>query len=256
MTCFVLLGKIGDVLSGLPIVHHWNATSKEKPTVMISKQYAHVLNRVPYVQPLVYPGEWSHLNGALKLAKLNFSRVVCLATHGRDFPIEHRTSSFQLDQYDRADVLHLWDKLPLVIEYKPRLPFGRPTILYADHSQSSPFLHKQELNALLVERFPSHQIIRLSDIKLAHIVDFVGYYEQADALVTIETVHLHLSAATTKPVFAWAADKPSKWSGSAWSKRFSFFARYGEFEERKAEMIEAIKDSLAGVRKPEPMVLN
>lgn len=257
MTCFVIVGcKTGDVLSALPIIHHAAITTKERPAVMIARQYASILERVPYVTPMIFNGDWQDLKGALRLAKRHSSRVVCLSTYGREFPVEHRTSSFVLDQYDRAGILSLWDKLPLVIEYKPRLPFGRPTILFADHSQSSPFLHKQDLHALLVESFPSHQIIRLSDIKLPHICDFVGWFDQADALVTIETVHLHLSAATTKPVFAWAADKPSKWSGSAWSKRFSFFGRYGEFEERKTEMVEAIKDTLAGIRKPEPMVLN
>lgn len=259
---FIALGKVGDVLGTLPIIYNWFVSNHEKPTVMISKEYAHVLDRVPYVTPLVYDGHWTDLQGAYRLAKQQFDQVVCLSTFGQDFAIQHRTSSFQLEAYERAGCLHLWDTLPLVVD-RGKLPDIlaahpklAPTILLADHSQSSPFLQKQELYALLAESFPTHGIIRLSDYRLPHIVDFLSWYDRADALVTIETAHLHLSAATKTPVFALAADKPTKWSGSAWSKRFAFFCRYSEFDGRKTELIETMRDVLGGVKKPTVMALN
>lgn len=254
---FVLAGsKAGDTFAVLPIIHHFFVTTKSKPTVVVAKQYAHIFERVPYANAVRFDGEWGDLKGALRFAKREFFDVVCLSTYGHGFPIEHRTSSFVLDQYERAGCLHLWDSLPLVIEHKAREPFPRPTILFADHSQSSPFLGKQELDALLRTSFPTHQIIRLSDVRLPHVADFVGWYDQADAIVTVETAHLHLSAATRTPVFALATDKPSRWNGSAQSKRFAVYARYSEFESRKEELIQAMKDTLAGERKPETIILN
>lgn len=254
---FVVVGcKTGDVIASLPIIYHEFLKSGQKPVVVIAKQYSHVLDRVPYAERFVYPGDWTDLAGALRMAKQNFNHVVCLSTYGRGFPIQHRTSSFVLDQYERAGVLPLWDTLPLVLSHSARSPFKTPTILFADHSQSSPFLQKQELDALLRTNFPEHQIIRLSDVLLPHIADFVGWYDQADALVTIETMHLHLSAATKTPTFALATDKPSRWHGSAQSKRFAFYCRYSEFDARKNELIGAMKDALAGVRKPEVICLN
>lgn len=256
MTCFVILAKHGDIINCLPIVHHEFVKTGQKPIVVVSRQYSSLLERVPYATPFIWPGDWQDLKGALKLAKQKFNNVICLSTHGRDFQIEHRTSSFMLEPYERIGCLPLYDTLPLIIGHRLRSPFTEPTILFADHSQSSPFLAKQELYALLVENFPAHQIIRLSDIVLAHIADFVGLYDKADALVTIETAHLHLSTATKTPTFVLATDRPSCWHGSAPSKRFSFFCRYGEFESRKVELIEAMKDTLAGIEKLEVVALN
>jgi hypothetical protein len=161
-----------------------------------------------------------------------------------------------LEPYERMNWLPLYDTLPLVINYAERKPFQKPTILYADHSQSSPFLYKQRLLELLKVNFPKYQILLLSDVLLPHFADFVSWYNQATALVTVETAHLHLSAATRTPTFALATDKPGKWNGSAWSKRFKFYCRYSEFEQRQDELIQAMKDTLAGVNKPEVLCLN
>lgn len=263
MTCFVAVGcKTGDLLSILPIVHHEFKKTGQHQVIMASYKYAPVLNRAPYVTPTIWNGEWNDLSGALKSAKKAFGSVACVSTYGRDFPVEHRTSSFQLDAYDRAGVLHLWDTLPLIINTTKRatsrLLFhgSKPTILFADHSESSPFLGKQELYAMLVENFPQHDIMRLSDYRLGHIADFVDWYDHADALVAIETAHLHLSAATKTPIFVLATDRPSRWNGSAPSKRFQFYCRYSEYESRKDELIQSIKDTLSGVPKPEIVVLN
>ena len=257
MTCFVAVGcKLGDCVNALPLVHHWAITNGEKPTLMVAKQYASILNRVSYVEPLVFDGNWIDLKPALSLAKQKFNHVVCLGVFGKDFPVEHRTTSFMLEPYERMGWLPLYGTLPLVINYTERKPFQKPTILYADHSQSSPFLYKQRLLELLKNNFPKHQVLLLSDVLLPHFADFVGWYDKADALVSVETAHMHLSAATRTPTFALATDKPHKWNGSAWSKRFKFFCRYGEFEQRQEELIEAIKCTLAGIKKPEILCLN
>lgn len=223
---------------------------------MVAKQYAHILDRVTYVEPDVFDGDWADLKTALVLAKRKYNQVVCLSTYGKNFPIEHRTSSFVLDQHDRAGLLPLYDALPLHIRWEPRKPFLKPTILYADHSQSSPFLYKQKLYQLLKENFPDHQVLLLSDVLLPHFADMIGWYDKADALVTVETAHLHLSSATKTPTFALATDKPSRWHGSPQSKRFQFYCRYGEYDQRKGELIEAMKDTLAGIKKPEIQCLN
>jgi hypothetical protein len=198
------------------------------------------------------------LKGALKFAKQRFYPVVVLSTFGEQFPIEHRRSSFQLDCYDRAGILQQWDCLKLTgLKSDSRNGLDlNSTILFADHSQSSPFLQKEELHRMLVESFPKHKVLRLSEHRLPHLFDFLDWYDNAEALVTIETSHLHLSAATTTPVFALATDKPHRWNGSCWSKRFKFYCRYSEFNERKEELIEAMRDELLGRKQPEIVSLN
>lgn len=258
---FITLAKHGDQLAHLPIIHHWFKQNKRKPTMMVSRQYSSILRRVPYVEPMIYEGDWSDLSGALKLAKQKFNDVTVLSTFGNGFPIQHRTSSFVLDAYDRAGCLHLWDTLKLELERRtqpeilkqyPRIP----TILLADHSQSSPFLQKHQLYDLLVNEFPNHVIVRLQEYKFPHIVDCLSWYDKAAAVVCVESAHLHLTAATKTPVVALATDKPTRWNGSAWSKRFAFYCRYSEFDERKEEMIEAMKDAMNGVKKKEAVILN
>ncbi len=256
MTAFVCLGKTGDLINSLRVAHHWFKTHNQKPAFMVSKQYSGILERVSYVEPVIFDEDWTHLKEALTVAKREFNEVISLATYGRQFPIEHRTSSFALDQLERAGLLPLWNDLPLVINYAERKPFQKPTILYADHSQSSPFLYKQKLYQLLKVNFPKYQVLLLSDVLLPHFADFVSWYNQADALVMVETAHLHLSAATRTPTFALATDKPHKWNGTAWHKRLSFYCRYPEFEQRQDELIQSMKDTLAGVKKPEILCLN
>lgn len=229
--------------------------------MMVSRQYSSILRRVPYVNPLIFDGEWSDLSGALKIAKQKFNDVTVLSTFGNGFPIEHRTSSFVLDAYDRAGCLHLWDALPLVLD-KGKTPeilkqYPRiPTILLSDHSQSSPFLQKHALYDLLVREFPNHVVVRLQEYKLPHIVDFISWYDRAAAVVCVESAHLHLTASTKTPVVAIATDKPTRWNGSCWSKRFAFYCRYSEFDERKQEMVEAMRDAMSGKAKREVLILN
>lgn len=251
---FVMLGKNGDQLSVLPILQHEYNLTGEKQTIMVSKQYSSLLQRVSFAKSEVFDGSWQDLKGAIRYAKQHFNGVIVPQTFGKDFPIQHKTASFQLDQWLRAGYLDKWDTLPLTLPRpknakaiaKKHLQ-GKPTILFGDHSQSSPFPHREEFAKLLQHHFShTHQIIRLSTIQLEHPLDLLALYDAADLLVSIETMHLHLSKATSTPVIALATDTPTKWHGSANSRRFRFYAHYGEWEHRKTELIQAAKAALAG----------
>src|SRR5262245_49058357 len=103
------------------------------------------MERVTCAEALRYPGTWADLTGALKWAKQRFDNVTCLSHFGTNYQFEHRRSSFQLDCYDRAGLLPMWDKLPLDgIKLGTPKKFTKPTILFADLGQSSPFLQKDE----------------------------------------------------------------------------------------------------------------
>lgn len=254
MKAFIALGKVGDIISVLGILQHEFRQTGAKPRVVTSKDYASLFDRVPFVDIDIFPGSWMDLTGALKYAKQRYSEVVNLSVFGKDFPIEQRTSSFQLEPYERAGVLHLWDKLPLELERSDE-SYNRcqhePSILFSDHSQSSPFIQKEDLNGLLVRSFPNYKVIRLSMHRQRHIFDFLPWYDFAEAIVCIDSAHLHLTAATKTPVVTLVQDRPHRWHGSAWSKRFCFYGRYGEYEQRKAELIECLRDAISGKEKPE-----
>lgn len=255
--CFISLGKIGDIVATLPILHDEYIRTGQKPLVITSQQYVHLFDRVPFVETELHDGDWMDLSGAWLAAKRRFNKVISLAVFGRNFPIQHKTSSFQLEAYERAGLLKQWDSLKLAgLNPGPSMLFTRPTILYADHSESSPFLQKEQLYSLLKESFPNHDIVRLSMTRVKHFFDYVEWYDAAEALVTVDTAHLHLSAATKTPVVALAQDRPHRWHGSAWSKRFAFYCRYHEFDGRRDELVERLRDAMAGKPQPEVVELN
>jgi len=256
-TSYIALGKAGDIISCLPILRHHFVTKKEKPNVLTSRDYASLLDRVPFVNTEIYDGGWMDLEGAMIHAKRKHSKVIPLAVFGSDFPIQHKTSSFQLEAYERSGMLGMWDKLKLEgLAGGEGIQFKKPTILFADHSQSSPFMQKEDLFKLLVSSFPGFHIERLSNHKLPHLFDFLSWYDAAKAVVCVDSAHLHLSAATKKPVAALTQSRPEKWHGSAWSKRFCFYCRYSEYEQRRDELVECLRDKLESVTPLEIVELN
>lgn len=238
MTAIVQIGKTGDVLAALPL-----AQCFDDPIMMVAAEYAHVL-KASDVPCHIYHGAWNDLAGAIIEAKKNYSKVVVPQVHGQYLVPENRHPSFQYDMYDRVEMLGKWDTLPLKLKHQQH-PRMANTILFADVSESSKFPFVEDCYKLLCDSFPKHKIIRLSTIRLKSFTDFIGYYNAANALVTVETAHLHLSAASHKPVVALVGDMPSRWNGSAWSKRFSGYFRYKDYLLRKSELVWSLRDAMS-----------
>jgi predicted GH43/DUF377 family glycosyl hydrolase len=256
-TAYVICGKLGDVLSGVMIAQ----AQSSQVNIVTSEQYAPVIEGLPGVAVHIYEGKWHDLKGAIKFAKSRFKKVLIPQTFGEDFPIKHTRPSFQLDQAARCD-FEGFDQVRLKLprpenahEIVAKHLSGDKNILIADHSQSSPFEPIGELINLVQERFPSHQITRLSQVKLGHFRDFLPLYDAADVLITIDTSHLHLSSATNTPVFALACDKPNRWRGSAWHSRFAFYCRYGDYPARKEQMMHELELTLARKHDPEIQIV-
>lgn len=261
MTTYLNLGKYGDIISCLPILLHRAKITGRKPIFITSRQYGHIALQADYLTPEFFEGQWYDLEGALKQAKKKHPKVVCLQTFGKEFPIHQGQHSFQLDQYDRGGVLELWDKLPLKLSGKSeasdamlRASNGSRFVLFGDQSQSSPFLQKDELFEMVQDylnfQTPYRKLVRLSQMKMPSLCDFIPLYDRADAIICVDSAHLHLTKASRTPVLALATDKPTLWHGASWSKRFSFYCRYGEYEDRKHELIQALDDILTGRNKP------
>lgn len=203
--------------------------------MMVAAEYAHVL-KASDVPCHVFNGAWGDLNGAILEAKKHYSKVVVPQVHGQSLTPENRHPSFQYDMYDRVGVLAKWDTLPLKLKFQKQ-PRMKQTILFADVSESSRFPFADDCHTLLRDSFPDYKIVRLSTMRLRQFTDFIGYYNAADALVTVETAHLHLSAASTKPVVALVTDSPARWNGSAYSRRFAAQIRYKDYLLRKQEIV-------------------
>lgn len=271
MKCFVQLGKIGDILGILPILYHEHKTTNQKQVLFTSKEYSFILEGCSYILPSIFDGEWQDLRGAIKKAKQQFEEVYIPQTHGRDFDIQHRTSSFQLDAWLRCGCVEHFEDWPLVIDQRngrrertligsvlKRLTTqGRPYekfILFADQSESSPFQQKEELAELLKMHIPAtHRIIRLSEVRAENPIDLLALYDRAACLVTIETMHIHLSKASNVPTVVLAADG---WRGSAKHRKFRFYCKYQEWPQNKNVLMEAVKDAITGITPTETTDIN
>lgn len=252
MDAYCILGKAGDLLSVLPLLSHKAAQQKSPVNLVISKEYADVVSGLDYVKADIIDVHWQNLEQSIKYSKRKYDKCHIAQTYGKTVAIQHRHPSFQHDQWNRCQALHLFDKLPLIIprpsnakELVERYMGKRPAILFADKGESSPFLHGDYLAGLLQESFgKTHDIIRLSTIRLDKFTDFVALYDAASILVVTETAHLHLSKASKTPTFALVTDTPERWHGSAWSKQFKLHIRYSQFQRRSMELIEGIRSCL------------
>lgn len=252
-SAYILLGKAGDIFSALPIVQ-----ADPEPNIVVSERYSSVLDGISSVNAHVYPGEWDDLHRAIRWAKSRFARTIVLQTYGNGFPIQHKCPNFQHDQYLRAGRLKDFGKLPLELPRNLEIDASkyngeRPFILIADESQSSPFPHRQQLFEAFASRFgATYKIVKTSDIgKMSNIKDFLPIYDAAKLVVTVDTAHLHMTAASTTPVIAFASDIKQRWQGSAWTDRFAFYCRYSQFQGRIDEMLSAADSVLFGKSKPQ-----
>lgn len=251
-TAFILLGKIGDLLSSLPMLSRRAEIEKYPVNLVVSKQYSNVVSGLDYIKTDVLSIHWQDLETGIKYAKRKYDKVFVPQTYGQTVGIQHRHPSWQFDQWSRCGQLHNFDKLPLVIprpanaqEIVARHLGDRPTILFADKGESSQFESSDHLAGRLESEFgKSHQVVRLSSIRLEKFTDFVALYDAAACLIVTETSHLHLSKACDIPIFALVTDKPERWHGSAWSHKFKLHIRYSQFKRREQELIEGIRSVL------------
>ena len=257
-TCYIQNSKTGDILNILPILYHQFIETGQKQVLLVSEPFAGLLAGCSYIEPFVWQGDWVDLNGATDKARSVFKNVVVLSTYGKTLSLTKQTPSFALEQWRLGNALEHYgtEAWPLLFDQRDagreaaliakHCQPGENLILFGDHSHSSPFDATDDLVQLLKEHFgATHKILRLSEVKAERVYDLLGLYERAAALVTIETMHLHLAGASGVPVVALIADKPEMWHGTAWRKNFYLHCRYADYQTRKEEIVRAVQDAIA-----------
>lgn len=262
-TAYVQNSKNGDILNILPILYQKYIETGQRQVLGVSRAYAGLLTGCSYIEPLIWDGDWTDLNGALKQAQETFKTVVPLSTFGKTLNLTKQTPSFALEQWRLGGVLDKFDTWPLVFDQRNAtreakllekyVPSDASLILVADHSQSSPFDQTDKLVRLVLSKFGSnHYVLRLSEVQAEQIYDLLALYERAACLVSIETMHLHLAAACPGlAVVALVTDKPEMWHGTAWRKNYLLHCRYCDFEQRQDEIVRAIKEAIDSHDQPE-----
>lgn len=266
---YIQLGRIGDILNILPLLHA-DFKRGEKQSLMVASEFSSLLEGVSYVDPVVYPGPHYEIGKAVDLAKTLGRPWVCVQTNGpleacREFVwkpagMEGNTCpSFQMEPYRACGRLKEWnDDLPLVFDRrdkereakliervlpKVRGPKKKLMLVHVD-GISSPFPYKKLLMGLLEMKFSKqYRIVDLGKITAERFFDLLGLYELADVLVAGDSAPLHLAkACPTLPVVALTRDKPTLWNGSAWQPQHIAYCRYGDFPDRAFDVLRSIKN--------------
>lgn len=258
--CWLMLGKSGDVISVLTILHEeWRRTN-EIQNLVVAREYASVAEGLDYVKVTPFLGDWFDFRRGYQFAKMMFDHVEVPMNHGqydlgKPVQFERKTPSTFLDMWNRVGYLEKWDKLPLVLPRTSKTTLSGPTIFYADHSQSSPFFFKDDLHKLIQETFPTHQVMRASGMRLKNLRDFLPVMDASDLIVSVETSFLHLAKATETPIIALSSDQPDPWRGSPYSSKFAFHCRYGDYEARKLELTEAMRRAVNKMGASQPEII-
>lgn len=247
---FVSLGRAGDILNALPLAKlHFDQTG-EKPYFQTASAYADLLDGVSYVDPVIYPGEFSSGILALYQARHLSEDIRLCQIYGFGLNPAQTCSSFARQSWLNAGAKVAWGTLALVIDQRsPEREaelvrrYVDPTrakklVLVALNGQSSPFPYRE----MVMKKLGCYdfEIIDLSKIKAERFYDLLGLFDIAHCLVTIDTGHLHLAHASNVPVVAFVTRDPSPWHGSPWRPNHIGRFFYDEPPHRMEEMVELV----------------
>ena len=259
------MGRYGDVCSFLPILKKEFDDTGEKPSLVISKDYADILEGVSYVNPIIYDGPFEDVTGALKFAKasvgdvtttqvVGITDVIVSQVYGNHVGPQIVCDSFQQDGFRLANKLELWPKqLKLVFDKRDSkrekkllkgLPKDKPWIVVSTGGNSSPFQYQELLWEILNHSLPEFHIVDLAQIKAEKFYDLLGIMDHPNTahLILTDSGPLHLAYASKTPVHAIATDMPSLWHGAAWRPFYASYTRYKNFPRDVTRILDLIRN--------------
>jgi hypothetical protein len=267
---YIQLGRFGDVINILPFL--WADSIRGiRHSLMVASEFSSVLDGVSYVDPIIFPGHYSDIGGAVEYAQQFGRPWLCTQINGMTELVREYTygpaglntavtTSYQKESWRVANRLGEWDKCyPLVFDRRDKLresalfsqyiPKRRLTkanpkiVLLNTGGTSSPFSQEFLLHEIIYLKFRSKFIILdLSRVHAERIYDLLGLYDRAHCLVSTDTATLHLARACPRlPVYAIVNDQPILWRGSAWMPNYVFYSRYHDFADRMEEFLATLK---------------
>ena len=218
--CIIELGRFGDIINILPvarlIAERWG-----KPAFMVNREFASILDGVSYVSPHIFEQNYSQVNQAIALASAKYPLVINAQLWGRGIVLVKKTKAFNLEswqiagfetEFHNSSLLPVFDRRNLAQEAAifNKLSNGKPMLLIKVHgAKSAPYRNGNKLEELLRKRFESeYQVVELTSVQPAHAYDLLGLMDRARLLVTIDTMTLHLAAASGIPVVALVNSDP------------------------------------------------
>jgi hypothetical protein len=236
MFTLILLARFGDILNCLPIAYALHKRGG-KVRWLVSKEHASILSGVSYVEVEEWPGTQDTLPKAIQYVRAKGQKAL-VAQAWRNPDQRHLCDSFAKEQWRLAGMGDHYGRFPLVIDR--RVPVrenvlvryhlndakDRPIILVSTTSISTPYKYADKLIATI--RGLDAHVIDMDNVRVSNVYDLLGLYERADCLVSVDTMHHHLSRASYLPVVYLQNDG---WKGASPVPQVRASWRYSEIED-------------------------
>lgn len=221
----VELGRYGDIVNILPLLKliHDNYAM---PHLVVAREFESVFDGISYAKPYVLPLKNEDLKQAIDIAKRDFPIVLNTQIWGKGHTQIRETTAYNVESWRMGGILHRFDDPALRPVFDKRSPerekalldsipsTGKPFLLVnLSHAVSSPCPTCSGLLAGIVERWQGQfDIVDLSKVRAQRFFDMIALFERAAAVVSIDTLWLHLAGATNCEVVALV--NPAKWAGT------------------------------------------
>jgi hypothetical protein len=257
---YINLGRTGDAIASVPLCWLYYKETGKKAALMVHRQFSSFLEGISYIQPEIWDGDWKDIGSARARARgLGYKEVIVAQIYGYGIKVGRKTGSFITESWHQVGRLGDFGA-PLVFdrrnfhreaELAAKLPTGKPIVLVAADGVSSPFAHREELFTSLRQHLgDTANVVDLADYRTPHFHDFIGLFDRACCLVTIDTGFGQLACASKVPVVALAAFQPSTWHSSPRRPQHIAYIRYNEFHQKKKELLHAVSLAVGKFRKP------
>jgi len=212
---FIQLGRFGDLILLLPAFKEWRDRTGLPTPVISSMEFGTVLEGISYVQATLMSVHWHHdLKAVTSIVRARTPNAICTQLHGAGVGAEPDAfSSFSISMWNRTGLAALYHELPLVFDLRNKRReqelvdgfYGKrkPLLLVCFESYTSPFDWENNIMQMLHAMGDKFQILRTSAVKAYRVFDLLGLMDIAAGMITIDTMTLHLAAATTMPYIAF-----------------------------------------------------
>jgi hypothetical protein len=206
------LGRLGDIINVLPICKSMCDRLGRKTKLMIHTSYANVIDRVSYVEPILFDGSIHDVRAAEAILNKQGKSYINCMFFGNTTNEKHG-ENFLKAQWDKLGYYDKWGNLPVVFDKRDLSAEKRivdklraktnPYVVVCWSSYSSPPSDAQRawIDRLVGKECKrwGYDIVNISDVKADNFIDMLGLLEKAALLICADTSILHLNRATTTP---------------------------------------------------------
>ena len=244
MRHYVFGGRYGDICHSLTAVHEYYRRTGNRVRFTAASEFAGILDGCSWIDPIAAPVPWANINDIVAHSKALYpdDDYVVMACYGINYSPGYRNHSFLRDSWRLSQCPEPPETQPLVFD---RRDPAREEVLIKSHlsnvsqngfiavctsGKSSPFPSSHLLVDDIRKACPGMDVLDVGSIRAHRVYDILAILERARALVTIDTLHLHMSAAVPElPVLALICDGPALWNRSDWRPQQVWRATYSEY---------------------------